>query len=459
MKKTTARRSFMSVPNKKTAQLTAEDVAAILEEAAQKATDLDSALALLDELVPKDFFEGEGEELDFAPDLLVTLYSTMEDAKLDAKARAEKINDYLMKNSAYGFLGYEFSRKSYQMRPFTYGDVDEALDMSIPENKRYREHFDTQDEYLKECKRIHDETERERKEIEDRVVEKAVREQLASSEAYREEFYRYIAIPKEFGARGDYRLGVFELVSLRDYDYLYGFDHTALKARGDDFSCELASKKSDDGENTDLTDFAKDYVHLKKSAATDKAIEAALSLVPFLYERCPALEGLHQDPNRAHGAYLAALRKRQPTEARGKRVTANPFEDIKALRERSALSVEETYQREKSAARKKAVNTALRAKMTMAFWCLLVLDVIGLIGAFAYTYQTTTTLPAAVYLIGAVIAAAAFVICARFVDCDWSWSEHDWKIGILIAIGVLTVIWLAMAAAPEALLESLPANR
>lgn len=443
----------MQLP-KALSQFTEEDVIAVLAQVAKEISPFKTCLSLLDPLIPE---VGEDEELDFHQDLLATLYDDLYDMHLAAQTRAEEINDFLTRHSAYGFLGYQLSRKVKPARAFTYGDVDNCLNMNDPVNKELRSHYKSNDEYLAACKESHDEMERERKEWEDRHYTEEICEKLANDAAYRETFYRHIAVPKAFGARGNYKTGEFELCSPDDYEYIYGFDGAALKERRSmsSYCAGITKKPLDTAEDENLAAFASDYKNLKKTETTDRVVEAALRLVPYLYEKSAALESLHRNPARAHSVYLEALKKRVPSKKQVKSVTSNPFANVKALQERTDLSLETVQQSERSVARKENSFNALQPRMTAAFWVLAVLDVLLLIGAFVYTYQAQAMLPSAVYLIGAAICAVAFFLCARYVDCDFSWSERDWKIGILIAIGVVAVIWLGMAVAPEKLLESL----
>ncbi len=459
----------MAVPTNKTmATLTEDDAAAILRAISQKATDMDSALSLFESLLPRDFFEevdededvGEDEELGFGASLLVALYNVFLDMKVLYEGYAESINDYLHKNSAYGFLAYEISRRGYQKKAFTYEEAKRCLDMSDASNREYRAIFKTEDEYLAACKKNFDEVQQEFKEENDRYVEKQVREELAKSEGYREKLYEHIAIPRGFGARGDERLGVWELITEGDYDYLFSFDSAALRARGDLYAAaDLPEKHTGEEENADLAAFVEAFAPQTKSAATDRVIEGALSLLPFLYERSRALEGLHRDPSRAHRVYEDALAKRPSTKKNHKTVTANPFADIEAIAKREQSTVDALQDKLDGAAKRKATYGALQPKMTVAFWVMVALSVLGMALGFVYTYQTGLALPAPAYAVGLLVTVVAFILGAAFVDFDWTWTERDPKIGILIAVGVLAVFWFGLLVSPETLIESLPANR
>lgn len=450
--------------NKKMAALTEEDAAAILREISQKATDMGTALSLFDKLLPRDFFEevdeDEDEELGFGASLLVALYNALEDTKILCAERAESINDYLHKNSAYGFLAREISRRGYQKRTFTYEEAKRCLDMSNESNREYRAIFKTEDEYLAACKKNFDEVQDEFKADNDRYVEKQVREELAESEDYRRKLYEHIAIPRTFGARGDERLGIWELITEGDYDYLFSFDPGALRARGDLYAAaDLPEKHTGEEENVDLADFACEFAPQTKSAATDRVIEGALSLLPFLYERSRALESLHSDPARARRVYDEALAKRPSTKKNHKTVTANPFADIEAIAKREQSTVDALQEKLDGAAKRSRTYRALQPKMTVAFWVMIALSVLGMILGFVYAYQTGMPLPAPAYAAGLILTVVAFILGAAFVDFDWAWTERDPKIGILIAVAVLAVFWFGLLVSPETLVESLPANR
>lgn len=445
----------MGASVKTLSKMTPQDVLAVLQEIAQKANDTNACARMLADAWEDD--ENE-EKLPFHQDLLLALFEEFSEIEVEAKGRIEQINDFLQRRSSYGFLGYELSRRSYRMLPFTMGDANECSQEYERRRGELKDVYANKEDYLAMCKEVHDETQRERKEIEDKIVEKKVREGLENDADYRDRFYRYIAIPREFGARGDYRLGVFELCREDDYEYLYGFDGGALKKNGDmKDACPLVHPKTlDSVENETLASLAADHRAMKKSAITDSLIEAALGILPYSYEKSAALESLHQNPTHAHTVYLQALKKRPGTKKPYAKTTADIFAEIKALRARTAASVEEVYSKESSRAKKEATYNSLQPKMTVAFWILFAIDVILLIGAFVLAYQTGSVYPTPVYLIGAALSGIALYLCWRYVEIYWWWTDRDWKIGIMIALGVLIVIWLAMAVAPEKLLESVP---
>lgn len=453
----------------------AEAITALFLEA-QKRSNLSTCSTFLDEALSEDEWEelstGAEEkiaELGFHHELLLTLSAEMDDAVISAKDRAEAINDFLMRQSSYGFLGYELSKKAYRMEPFTHGHAQEHLDMSDPSNRESRALYANDNEYLAMCKGIHDQTQREIKEGVDRRNEANIREQLTDNAEYRNVYYRHIAIPKEFGARGNYDTGVFELCQADDYDYLYGFDPAALNGWSAMLNHEKipAKKPIDAEENEALTTLASQYATLKKTPATDQLIESALSLLPYLYETCSALEQCHSNPTQAHSVYLAALKKRKPTHPQGKTVTSFPFSEIKLLNTRTecpvnellaagAIAAAKNYRKSK---RKERFEGSTKPKMTRAFWVLAIVDLLAFIGSLVYTYQSEAVFPPVVYWIGFFLTAAVFFLCARYVDCDWDWTERDWKIGILIAIGLLAIVWFGIAVDPQSLLNSLLQTR
>lgn len=399
----------------------------------------------------------------FHHELLLELSSDMDDAVSLAKERMEKINLFLQKQSAQGFLAHELSKKAYKMKTFTYGHVDERMNMNDSHNREIRSLYKSNDEYLAACKQSHDKAERETKEYYDRLHEKEVREKLISDINYRKTYYHHIAIPKEFGARGDYNTGVFELCQANDYDYLYGFDPSALNGWAAMLDTkDLPKKKTiDTEENPALTDLARQYATLKKTPATDRLIEAALGLLPFLYETCPALENCHRNPTQAHTAYLSALHARKPTAPPMIRiVTENPFADIELLQTRTDFPTEQVLEERAKAAKDKVRSDAksahfeytVRPRIMAVFWVLALLDVIAIIGMLAYTYQTATAFPKEVYLIGFVVAVVAFLLCAIFVDG----YEDGWKKVALIVLAIVAFLWLGIAADPTALLQNLP---